>query len=88
MLQTLNSKVELAMVMTPELATSTYAQHIPVTDGPGTFMYNTPPTLSVTSTLNWYCRPPSSPDTTPEETLAGKVTDPELLCLLLPLTIL
>ena len=62
------------------------------TDGPGTLMYNTPSTLSVTLTLNWYCCPPSSPDTTPEETLAGKVTDPELLCLLLlllpPFTIL
>ena len=44
-------------------------------DGPGTPMYNCPATLSVTLTLNWYCCPPSSPDTTPEETLAGKVVE-------------
>ena len=71
-----------------------YTHLLPISpiDGPGSPMYNTPPTLSVTLTLNWYCCPPSSPDTTPEETLAGKVTDPELLCLLLlplpPFTIL
>ena len=44
-------------------------------DGPGTPMYNTPPTLSVTLTLNWNCSPPISPDTTPEETLAGNVVE-------------
>ena len=44
-------------------------------DGPGTPMYNTPPTLSVTQTLNWYCSPRISPDTTPVETLAGKVVE-------------
>ena len=50
-------------------------------------VYVCPPTLSVTLTLNWYCCPLSSPDTTPEEMLAGKVADPESICLLL-LTIL
>ena len=54
-----------------------YTHLLPISpiDGPGSPMYNTPPTLSVTLTLNWYCSPPSSPDTTPEETLAGKVVE-------------
>ena len=70
-----------------------YTPVVSLIDDPGTPMYNCPPTLSVTLTLNWYCCPSSSPDTTPEETLAGKVTvDPELLRLLLlplpPFTIL
>ena len=37
---------------------------------------NSPLTLSVTVTLNWYWRPSCSPDTTPEEELAGKVSVP------------
>ena len=54
-----------------------YTQILPMSliDGPGTPMYNCPLTLSVTLTLNWYCSPCSSPDTTPEETLAGKVVE-------------
>ena len=44
-------------------------------DGPGTPMYNTPLTLSVTLTLNWNCSPLISSDTTPEETLAGKLVE-------------
>ena len=76
-----------------ELNMLTYTPVIAFTDGPGSPVYICPPTLSATLTLNWYCCPSSSPDTTPEETLAEKVTDPELLsCLLLlplpPFTIL
>ena len=37
-------------------------------------VYNSPPALSVTVTLNWYCCPPCSPDTTPE--VSGIVTVP------------
>ena len=70
----------------------TYTPVMLITDGPGRLVCNTPPTLSVTVTWNWYCSPSASPDTTPEETLAGKVTDPESICLLLlplpPFTIL
>ena len=58
-----------------ELNMLTYTPVTAFIAGPGSPGYNTPPTLSVTLTLNWYCSPPSSPDTTPEETLAGKVVE-------------
>ena len=32
--------------------------------------------LSVTVTLNWYCCPPCSPDTTPEVCVSGNVIVP------------
>ena len=37
-------------------------------------VYCTPLTLRVAVTLNWYCCPSCSPDTTPEETLDEKLT--------------
>ena len=40
---------------------------------PGVLVYITPLIRSDTLTLNWYCCPSCSPDTTPEEALAGKV---------------
>ena len=50
---------------------------------PSTLVNTWPPIRSDTLTLNWYCSPSCSPDTTPQETLAGKVTVPETTCLLL-----
>ena len=58
---------------------------IALNGSPGVLVYVCPLTVNDTLTLNWYCCPSCSPDTTPEEALAGKVTVPELTCLFLPL---
>ena len=51
-----------------------YIQDISGIESSGDPVYNSPLILSVTVTLNWYCCPPCSPDTTPEETVSGNMT--------------
>ena len=53
-----------------------YIQDISGIESSGDPVYNSPLILSVTVTLNWYCCPLCSPETTPEEASPGNVTVP------------
>ena len=53
-----------------------YVHDISGIESSGDPVYNVPLILSMTVTLNWYCSPLCSPDTTPEETVPGNVTVP------------